>query len=98
MRGRFRRNVAVRRATDEHADHDPEDKTIPARRSATPMMRRVLQAGHFDVPSANGRAQDGQLKTCESVSPMAMPWLRSQRPGKHLGRLGRLGSFESEHG
>ena len=49
----------------------PKPISVAARRTATPMISRVPQAGHFGVPSFNGREQVGQLKTCASASPIA---------------------------
>ena len=37
-------------------------------------MRRAPHPGQSDVPSDKARAQDGQLKTFESASPMARPF------------------------
>ena len=48
----------------------PNESRPPARLSVTPKTSRVLQPGHFHVPSGRGRAQTGQLKTCASASPM----------------------------
>jgi hypothetical protein len=44
----------------------------------------VLQPGHFEVPSASGRAQDGQLNTRDSVSPMARPCIALTPPPEAL--------------
>src|SRR6476619_842233 len=52
----------------------PRARIAPARRGRTPMMRWAPQPGQTDVPSERARAHDGQLKTCESVSPIARPF------------------------
>src|SRR4051795_3069665 len=49
----------------------PSARIAPARLRRTPMISRVPQPGHLDVPSDSGRAHAGQVKTCASASPIA---------------------------